>query len=283
MDNWLASVTDASVLSFVVACMFAAGLELTVANVLAPLRRWRLVMSALVANFIMTPALAYGLVKLFPIETPYAVGLLLLGGAAGAPFLPKLAVAARGDMAFSVGLMLLLMVASVVYMPIALPLLIPGLSAEPWPILKPLLFTMLLPLAVGMLLRGRIEAWAVRLQPCVKCLSNVSAVLTLVLLIGRNFSAMLATFGSGAVALATLFVALAFGIGYLAGTERTRSVLGLGTGQRNVAAALLIATQNYSDPRVVVMLLTSTIAGLVVLLIVSVLLRRSSLKLSGSN
>ena len=31
----------------------------------------------------------------------------------------------------------------------------------------------------------------------------------------------------------------------------TRSVLGLGTGQRNVAAALVIATQNFTDPGVV--------------------------------
>ena len=56
-------------------------------------------------------------------------------------------------------------------------------------------------------------------------------------------------------------------IGYALGgpAPGTRSVLGLGTGQRNVAAALIIATQNFTDPGVVVMLLVSTIAGLVVL------------------
>jgi BASS family bile acid:Na+ symporter len=43
-------------------------------------------------------------------------------------------------------------------------------------------------------------------------------------------------------------------------------VLALGTGQRNVAAALVIATQNFTDPGVAVMLLVTTLAGLVVLL-----------------
>ena len=43
-------------------------------------------------------------------------------------------------------------------------------------------------------------------------------------------------------------------------------MLGLGTGQRNVAAALVVATQNFADPGVVVMLLVSTLAGLVPLL-----------------
>jgi BASS family bile acid:Na+ symporter len=38
------------------------------------------------------------------------VGLLLLGTAAGAPFLPKLAQIAKGNLAFAVGLMVLLMV-----------------------------------------------------------------------------------------------------------------------------------------------------------------------------
>jgi BASS family bile acid:Na+ symporter len=44
-------------------------------------------------------------------------------------------------------------------------------------------------------------------------------------------------------------------------------VLGLGTGQRNVAAALLIATQSFTEPGVVVMLLLTTLAGLVVLVV----------------
>ncbi len=39
--------------------------------------------------------------------------------------------------AFSVGLMLLLTVGNVAFIPVVLPLLIPGLSADPWPLLRP--------------------------------------------------------------------------------------------------------------------------------------------------
>src|SRR5262245_47855977 len=106
--------------------MAAAGLGLGVRDVAAPLGRGRLVALALAANFVAAPAVAYGLTRLVPLKEPHAVGLLLLGGAAGAPFLPKLAEAARGDLAFSVGLTLLLTVGSVIFMPVALPLLIPG-------------------------------------------------------------------------------------------------------------------------------------------------------------
>jgi bile acid:Na+ symporter, BASS family len=239
--------------------------------VAAPLSRVRLVVFALLANFGAAPALAYGLTELVPIERSYAIGLLLLGGAAGAPFLPKLAEVARGDGAFSVGLMLLLMVGSVIFMPIALPLMIPRLAADPWPLLRPLLFTMLLPLAVGMSVKSRSEQWSAKLRPVFTKLSNLSMLLAVVLLVGLNFGALVGTIGTGAVAVGVLFVALSLAVGCALGgpAPTTRSVLGLGTGQRNVAAALVIATQNFTDPGVVVMLIVTTLAGMIPLLLVA--------------
>jgi BASS family bile acid:Na+ symporter len=268
VGEFLEIVAKVAVLVFVVTCMVTAGLGLSVRDVVAPLRRARLVVLAVAANFVVAPAIAYALVAVVPLERPYAIGLFLLAGAAGAPFLPKLAELAKGDLAFSVGLMLLLMVGSVAFMPVVLPLLIPGLSPDPWPLLRPLLLTMLLPLAAGMAVKARSGWGAARLRPAFGAVSNVSMVLAVVLLIGLNFQAMIGTFGSGAVAVAVVFVSLSLAAGYVLGgpAPGTRSVLGLGTGQRNVAAALVVATQNFTDPGVVVMLLVSTLAGLVVLL-----------------
>jgi BASS family bile acid:Na+ symporter len=268
--QFLEIVSKVAVLVFVVTCMLTAGLGLSFHDVVDSLRRTRLILLAAIANFVVAPTIAYSLTRLIPLDTPYAIGLLLLGGAAGAPFLPKLANFAQGDVAFSVGLMLLLMVGSVAFMPIALPLLIPGLSADPWPLLRPLLLSMILPLAVGMAFGSRSERWSSRLRPVFEFVSNISMVLAVVLLIALNYEAMLGTLGSGAILAGVLFVLLSLVAGYALGgpAPGTRSVLGLGTGQRNVAAALLIATQNYSDvPGVAVMLLVTTLAGLVVLLL----------------
>ena len=41
--------------------------------------------------------------------------------------------------------------------------------------------------------------------------------------------------------------------------------LALGTGQRNIAAALVVASESFSDPKVVVMLIVVTIVGLLTL------------------
>jgi BASS family bile acid:Na+ symporter len=270
VGDLLEIVSRLTVLVFVVSCMITAGLGLSLRDIIAPLRRLRLVLVAVAANFVIAPIAAWALTQLVPLDSAHAIGLLLLGGAAGAPFLPKLAEAAQGDIAFSVGLMLLLMVGSIVFLPLVLPMMIPGLSPEPWPLLRPLLFTMLLPLVGGMALKSFSPGWSSRLRPVLGLLSNVSMILVVLLLIGLNLPSLLGTFGTGAVGVGVLFVTLSLLAGYWLGgpAPATRSVLGLGTGQRNVAAALLIATQNFPDePGVVVMLLVTTLAGLVILLL----------------
>ena len=167
-------------------------------------------------------------------------------------------------------------VGTVVFLPIGLPFLIPGQAADPWPILRSLLLTMLLPLSIGIAIRNRSERWALRLRPAMGRVSNVSMLLAIVVLIGIHIEAMLGTFGSGAVAVAVLFVFLLLVSGYLLGgpAPGSRSVLGLGSGQRNIAAALIVATQNSEDPRVVVMLIASTLAGLIVLVPAAIWLSR---------
>src|SRR4029078_11464288 len=113
-------------LVFVVSSMVAMGLGLKVAQITAPLRDLRLVSLSLMANFVLMPAAAVVLARVLRLDEPLGVGLLLLGAAAGAPFLPKLTQIAEGNLAFAVALMVLLMVITVAYMPLVLPILVPG-------------------------------------------------------------------------------------------------------------------------------------------------------------
>jgi BASS family bile acid:Na+ symporter len=69
-----------------------------------------------------------------PLEESLQIGLIVLATAAGAPFLPKLVQVAKGEVAFGVGLMVLLMVVTIVYIPFILPIFLPGVSVNPWDI-----------------------------------------------------------------------------------------------------------------------------------------------------
>src|SRR6516225_8569899 len=130
--NLLSKAATVAMLCFVVSSMLATGAGLTVARIIEPLRNVRLVFLALLANFVLMPAGALALAKVLRLDEPFSVGLLLLGCAAGAPFLPKLAELAKGNLAFAVGVMVLLMVVTVAYMPIVLPLALPGVTVNPW-------------------------------------------------------------------------------------------------------------------------------------------------------
>ena len=256
-----------AMLSFVVTSMLAMGVGLTVSQISAPLRNARLVVLALVANFVLMPLAALALAKVLRLDEPFGIGLLLLGCAAGAPFLPKLAELAKGNLAFAVGAMVLLMVVTVGYLPIVLPLLLPGVTVDPWNIARSLVLLMLLPLAVGLALKVRYEDLARQVRSVLDLISNISLILLVLLITAANIDKVLQVSTRGILA-GLLFTALGFGIGWLLGGSDgdTRRVMALGTSQRNSAAALVVASQSFSDPKVVVMVIVVAIVGLIILM-----------------
>jgi bile acid:Na+ symporter, BASS family len=264
----LNKASNIAMLSFVVSSMLAMGTGLLVAQIIEPLRNARLVMLALAANFILMPIGAYALATVLRLDESFGIGLLVLGCAAGAPFLPKLAELAKGDLPFAVGTMVLLMVVTVAYLPIVLPLLLPGVTVNPKQIAQSLVFMMLLPLGIGLLLRAFFEKAATRLKPWLDWLSNLSLVLLIGLITAANIDKVLQVFGTRGILAGLLFIAFGFGIGWLLGGpgSATKRVLALGTAQRNIAAALVVASQSFSDPKVVVMVIVVAIVGLVTIM-----------------
>jgi predicted Na+-dependent transporter len=243
--------------AFVLTSMLSMGLSLTVSQIIQPLRSIRLVIMALAANFVVVPAAAFALSRIIPLEEDVQIGLLLLGTAAGAPSLPKLAQIAKANAAFAVGLMTMLMVVTIVYLPIVLPLLLPGVEVDAGQIAVSLIVQMLVPLIIGLLIKARYEGTAQTLQPVMAQISNISLALLLVLMLVVNFRNVLALFGTGAILATLLFIAISVVAGYFLGGPGTdtKRVLALGTGQRNLAAAFLIATANFAElPNVLVYL-----------------------------
>jgi len=279
MSEILAVIMNLSVLVFVITSMLAMGLNLTVKQIVKPLRNTRLVILALIANFILVPILAYLIISVIPLEQGLATGLILMATAAGAPFLPKLAQAAKGNLAFAVGLMVLLMVVTIIYMPIVLPLLLQGVEVNPWDIAKSLIVMMLVPLAIGLFIKARYESTAESLQPHMSQTSTVAIAILMVTGIVLNFSAIVGVIGTGAIIAILVFLVVALILGYfLGGAESgTRAVLGLGTAQRNLSAALVVAAQNFADdPNVLTMILVAGLVGLVLLMVVGGELGRRS-------
>jgi BASS family bile acid:Na+ symporter len=262
----LGKAATVAMLIFVVFSMLAMGTGLTLARITEPLRNVRLVLLALLANFVLMPICAEALAKVLRLDEPFEVGLLLLGCAAGGPFLPTLAERAKGDPAFAVSIMVLLMVVTVGYLPIVLPLLLPGVTVDPWPIARFLVLLMLLPLAAGLALNAFYEGLAARVKPVLDWISDVSLILLVLLITAANIDKILQVFGTFGILAGLLLTAFGVGIGWLLGGRQveTKRVMALGTGVRNAAAALLVASQSFDDPKVVVMVVVVAVVGLII-------------------
>ena len=101
-------------------------------------------------------------------------------------------------------------------------------------------------------------------------ISSLAIVFMMVTILALQFSTIIGTIGTGGIIAALLFLVGALLVGLLLGGKDAsmRSVMGLGTAQRNLAAAMLVAAQNFSDdPNVLVMVMLIGILGLVLLMV----------------
>jgi BASS family bile acid:Na+ symporter len=268
LTELLIKSANLSVVVFVISSTLSVGLGLTVPQIVAPLRNGRLVALSLLANFVVTPLVAMGLARVLGLAEPLGIGLVLVAVAAGAPFLLKLGELAKGNMPFAVGLMVVLMVLTVGYVPIVLPLLLEGVSVNPAAIARSLILLMLIPLGGGLALRAWQPPAAAGLRAVVAPVSSISMIFVVTLTTAGHFPSVIGVLGSFGIVAAVVFTAVCFGVGWVLGGPGadTRGVLALGTAQRNTAAAFVVAGQNFTDPGVVVMIAVVMIVSFAILM-----------------
>jgi bile acid:Na+ symporter, BASS family len=193
--------------------------------------------------------------------------------------LVKLATLVKGDPALAVGLVVILLLVGVTIQPLVLPILLGGVTVSAGAIVRTLIFTVLAPLLIGLALRARRPLLAAWLEPPLRWVSTASMVLVVTLLPGLHWRELSELSGTWALAAAVLFVVLTTMAGWVIGGPQVgpRRILALCCGQPNMAAAFVIANQNFGDPRVVLMLLVVMVAGLLILLPLTVFFARRPL------
>ncbi len=267
-----------AVLVFPIASMLALGLGYTLREIVGPLRYPDRVFRALVANFVLVPLLAFAISRLLALDPSLAAGLMLVATAAGAPFLLVLSRTADVDTRLAAALLVLLVPLTVAYMPIVVPLVVADASVSAIAVASPLLLTLLLPLLVGLVVDSVLPRFASRLRPLAATTSTIALLILIVSTLVINAPLFAGLFGTGAILAAILLTAGAFGMGYLLsgpGFDR-RAVMGLGAGQRNIAAAMVVASQDFDDPRTLVMVVLFSVVDLMVLFPIAWMLRRHS-------
>jgi bile acid:Na+ symporter, BASS family len=246
-----------TIVIFMVGNLLEVGLKVNLREVGKALRNVRFVALSLLWSFVLCPALAYLLTQVIPLEEPYAIGLLFLGMTPCAPFLPMVAQKARGDLAYVALIMLVTAVGTVMYLPLAVPVLVKGFAADAWTIGRPLVLFIAVPLTLGIAVRLWSEVIAERSHPIVKTSTGINTLIMLILIMilyGKSFASAIGTYAIGAqILFYAVVTAAAYGSGFgLAPGQK--SVLALGVSTRNIGAAIApLFSVADTDPRAITM------------------------------
>ena len=231
--------------------MVNTGLGVKFSDVLHVGKDWNLVGRALLANYILVPGAAVGLLLLFHANPMVAAGLLVAAVCPGAPYGPPFTSMAKGNVTVAVGLMIILAGSSAIVAPLLLALLLPwlaGNTAVEVNVVKmvgTLLGAQLLPLCLGLWIRGGRPLLADRLKRPASVLSLALNLLLLGVIFfvqGRTLAEirMRGYFGMLCLVLACMAA------GWLGGRagESPKGMV-LTTSVRNVGVGLVIAAGSF--------------------------------------
>jgi BASS family bile acid:Na+ symporter len=196
------------------------------------------------------PALLIGIASLTDFAPEVKMAIVVLSITAGDPFIPWLVAKGKGDLAYSVGVSVGLLLVTLVVLPLAMPPLLraldTGASPSVWKVAWPLLLFILLPVVVGAICRARYPEFVAEVGPWLGPISFTFLVVHVSLFIGYSASDFVSIAGAGQMAFTLAFPLAGMLIGYLLSPPYVLSAVPPADPQRGskVVSAVSVAQQN---------------------------------------
>ncbi len=252
--------------AFVASSMISSGLGLTISEIKEPLKNIKMVTLSLIANFVLVPLFAFGIVWAIPVSEGLRIGIILLSISGGAAFIPNIVKIAKGRIGGAVGLMILLLIITIFLMPIVVPLIFQEATVSSWEIAKSLIVSMFIPLLIALFIKARFPDIAKRILPFFIKFTNFTVLMLIILVIFLYTNVIIAN--ANILPVILLFFLGAMAIGYFTGgkNRNARIILSVGTGLRNPPIAILVGSQYFvSEPIAAITPLLGMIIGLAIL------------------
>jgi BASS family bile acid:Na+ symporter len=238
---------------FLVTSMLGVGLQTSVMDMRSLLESKGLLLRLLAANFIVVPIIGIAMARMMNLSPEVATALILLactpGGVSAVQFTSKI----KSSLAFAGGAAVTLSFLSMIISPLLLMFVLPSATAGlPYGrIFLNIAVLLLLPLAVGMLVRFKWEELASRLAKPFAIIGTISFLVVLILLMNIRKQAM-HEIGSTAVIAMLLFIVLSMATGwFLGGPDReTRQISATASSMRFAALCLVIALNSFPGPEI---------------------------------
>ena len=240
---------------FITLAMLCIGMSASVADMVALLRERQRALRALIANVLVPPVVALGLIWLFPIGDAAATVLLLLAFAPGGINAVQFSTKSPGQLPAAGGLLILLSVIGLVTAPVAAKWLLPSDATITIP-LGYLMFRIFVlvgaPLAIGMIVRALAPGVAERLYKPAMIVSTLAFIASVVLSLDLRQDAA-GALGAPTLLALLLFILILMATGWLLGGPEPgyRQVLAVTTNLRNVGLVYLLIDDCCAEPRYV--------------------------------
>jgi bile acid:Na+ symporter, BASS family len=235
--------------------LLAVGLRLTFVQVVESVRRCRFSL-ILAVNFAAVPLVCAFAAKQAGLDADTAAAMVLLGAAPFAPVVPVFARMARADLALAAGLTSIYPVISAFLTPWVCGLLLKvmngagGLQFASGPVTLVLTATITVPLLLGVALNHFAPRPSQQWLRPVEVVSEAAGAISLGYVTIVEFHSIVGLSGKGLLVMAVIFE-LCLASGYWLGHEKaSRRVVALGTSNRNIALALLMALQSFPNLQV---------------------------------
>ncbi len=237
--------------------LMAVGMRLTIRQVVHAVRKHRLAL-VITLNFAVVPALVLAATKLCRFGTELSIGMILLAAAPFAPVVPVFARMARANLALAAGLTALFPILAVFLTPFVCQIALKEIAQagavqfKVGEALLVLLATIVLPLGVGMALHQFALPFARSILRPMEILSEVTGATSLAFVTTTQWPAIMAVGWRPLMVMAVLSeISLLLGYSLGGPDPGSREVIALGTSNRNIALALLVALQAFGGTKVV--------------------------------
>lgn len=181
--------------------MLGMGLSLTISDFRRVLVYPKAVCIGMVNQLILLPLIAFSLTYIFALPTAFAVGLMLLGFCPGGPSSNLITHVARGDTALAITLTAIASFLTAITIPLMSQWALNHFTDSGDPIHLPFLMTLgqiliitIVPVSIGMWIRHRYTALALRFDKAVRIGATLTFVLILITLIIMAWDIIVAHF-----------------------------------------------------------------------------------------
>lgn len=239
--------------------MFSLGVSLQAADFLRVFSRPRAIGIGLFAQIICLPLLAFILLETLGVTDEMAVGVMILAACPGGVSAGLLTLLAGGETALSISLTAITSLAVLLTLPLTVGLSLSHFSGTETVLDMPLMRTgggvflmTLLPVALGMFLRTRRQAFALRWEkPLARISTGLFLLIVLVTFITQREVILhhLPTLGPLLLLLNLLVMGLGFAAAGLSGLERPgRIAVAMECGLQNAALGIFVANNLLQVP-----------------------------------